>query len=254
MDKRPFYNGAVRAIRIYKNDVIVVREGTAPNVKDRTRGVIKEFSAKSRRRLAFTASNTSVQFVTMITLTYPRQFPTDGRKVKQDLYKFLRWLKRDLGKLSVLWFLEFQRRGAPHIHIYHDKRLPRNRQERSGMRFRVSAAWYQIVGSDDERHLRAGTRVESFRSKDGAARYCVKYAMKMEQKIVPPDYRNVGRFWGCTRDVPPRACIEVQACEDDIRAVLEGWEYAPGEDRPVYRILYNQSDRFRSYLRMTIDK
>jgi len=111
-------------------------------------------------------------------------------------------------------------------------------------RFRCSASWYRFVGSGDEKHLAAGTRVERLRKQDGARRYAVKYAGKMKQKHVPKDFRNVGRFWGCSRAVVPAPEAEVQCTEDDIRGLLEGWEYAPDEERTLYRVLYNQADRF----------
>lgn len=244
-DLRPI--GNVVGIEIYRSDVVVKREGFRPPDKERVRAPIREFSKKSRQRLAFVASNTDVVFRTMVTLTYPRDFPSDGRVVKKHLNRFLQWLKRDSGRVSVLWFLEFQQRGAPHVHILIDRRIPRNAQQRSGLRLRVSSAWFRIVGSGDSRHLAAGTRTERLRSLEGGRRYAVKYAMKMRQKCVPELYQNVGRFWGATRDVKPRALDVVRCTEDDIRGVLEGWEYAPEEDRAIYRVLYNVSARFDAY-------
>lgn len=250
-DLRPI--GNVTGIEIYRSDVVVKREGYAPPTKDRTRAPITEFSKKSRQRLAFVASNTDVCFRSMITLTYPGQYPFDGRQVKKHLNRFLLWFKRDTGRVSVLWFLEFQARGAPHIHILTDRMIPSTAQQRSGLRLRVSSAWYRIVGSGDLRHLSAGTRTERLRSLEGGRRYAVKYAMKMKQKVVPELYRNVGRFWGCTRDVAPKPLDELRCTEDDIRGVMEGSKYAPREDRPVYRVLYNAAARFDSYRAGTLD-
>lgn len=244
-DLRPI--GNVVGIEVYRSDVVVKREGFRPPDKERVRAPIKEFSKKSRQRLAFYASNTDVVFRSMITLTYPGQFPCDGRLVKKHLNRFLQWFKRDTGKVSLLWFLEFQARGAPHVHILCDRMVPRNAQQRSGLRLRVSASWYRIVDSGDLRHLAAGTRTERLRSLEGGRRYAVKYAMKMKQKLVPEAYQNVGRFWGCTRDVKPKPLDVVRCTEDDIRGVLEGWQYAPKEDRPIYRILYNVAGRFDAY-------
>jgi len=243
--KNPYPMGEVVGVSIYRTDVLVHRGGTAPDVHDRTRGEIKEFSAKSRARLAFVASNTEVEFRTMITLTYPGDFPSDGRKVKSDLNKFLQWVTKDQGRCSVLWFLEFQQRGAPHVHCLYSFGIPRNADERRGLRFRVSAAWYRIVGSGDVRHLQAGTRTERIRKRDGARHYAVKYAAKMHQKEVPASYRNVGRFWGCSRDVPPAEQPIIRCTDDDVRGVLHGWQFEPSSERPIFRVLFNQADRFR---------
>lgn len=244
----PHYLGHVVGIELYRTDVLVKREGTAPPQTEKTRGVITEFSKKSRQRLAFVASNSPVTFVTMITLTYPREYPHDGKHVKRHLNRFLTWYRKDTGGAHVLWFLEFQRRGAPHVHLLTDFPLPARLEDRKAIRFRVATTWYRICDSGDTRHLSAGTRVERIRKPDGARHYAVKYAMKMEQKEVPKDYQNVGRFWGCSRAVVPEPEREVRCTEDDLRAVLEGWRYLPSEERALYRVLYNTADTLREYL------
>lgn len=244
-DLRPM--GNVTGIEIYRSDVVVKRKGYAPTVKDRTRAPIREFSRKSRQRLAFVAANTEVNFRSMITLTYPGVFSQDGKVVKKHLNRFLLWFKRDTGRVSLLWFLEFQARGAPHVHLLTDRMIPTNAQQRKGLRLRVSSAWYRIVGSGDMRHLAAGTRTERLRSLAGGRRYAIKYAMKMRQKVVPELYRNVGRFWGCSRDVPPRPQAEIRCTEDDIRGVMYGRQYAPREGCPLCRVLYNASKHFDAY-------
>jgi hypothetical protein len=86
--------------------------------------------------------------------------------------------------------LEFQQRGAPHFHIFvtHPTELKW-----------VSQKWYDIVNSEDPRHLRAGTKCERLRGgKAATISYASKYACKMAQKDVPEGYENVGRFWGVT--------------------------------------------------------
>jgi hypothetical protein len=201
------------------------------------------------------AQNTSVTFRQMITLTYPAVYPRNGLAVKYHLHAFLVWLKRDTGGCSYLWFLEFQKRGAPHIHILIDTPYPRsNGDGYRQFRMRVSSAWYRIVGSGDIRHLSAGTRTERLRSAAGGVHYATKYAAKMRQKRVPDDYRRVGRLWGHSRDVKPEPEGFVRCREDDIRGELEGWQYAPGADRPVYRTLYNQAGRFRPHLDTTASR
>jgi hypothetical protein len=68
----------------------------------------------------------------------------------------------------------------------------------------VSQAWFSIVGSGDEKHLawhqgKLSGRpcLEWFRVPHAASAYATKYATKQEQKDVPQEYQNVGRFWGC---------------------------------------------------------
>lgn len=240
--------GEIKGVEIYRTDVVVIREGDVPEcVEYAPRQEIEEFSKASRKRLAFVANNTAVEFRTMVTLTYPAAFPTTGTEVKRHLKAFLQAVRRDWHNPSYLWFLEFQKRGAPHVHVLFDYPLPTRPSVLRCVRLRVSRVWYNIVGSGDIRHLHAGTRCEKVRKEDGARRYAVKYASKMRQKRVPEAFRDVGRFWGCSRDVPPQAEAFIRATEDDIRGTLEEWKYAPADHRPIYHTLYNQASRFRAH-------
>ena len=84
------------------------------------RGVVVGFSAASRRRLFRVASavDWSVYGQSLfVTLTYPGDFPLDGRRVKRDLAVFRRAWARRFGVARGMWKLEFQRRGAPHLHL-----------------------------------------------------------------------------------------------------------------------------------------
>ena len=83
--------------------------------------------------------------------------------------------------------MEFQRRGAPHLHVFLTGPVPKEK---------VAAAWNRIAGQGDADHLKAGTRIEAMREKHLAAAYAAKYASKAEQKDVPEEFQNVGRFWG----------------------------------------------------------
>lgn len=210
-------------VKCHRRDLEIVRQHRRPEeLAERLegakrRGKIEELSYKSRQRLAFTAANTLTNFRSMFTFTYPEKWENDGRRVKRDLNSILTDLRRApflASKLEYLWFLEFQKRGAPHFHILTNQEVPKPRAilrrkgkvagetnlEALGW---ISERWYSIVGSGDEKHFRAGSAFESIRKQDGAARYVVKYAYKTEQKSVPDAYQNVGRFWGCSRTVKP---------------------------------------------------
>jgi hypothetical protein len=66
----------------------------------------------------------------------------------------------------------------------------------------VSESWYQIVGSGDERHLRAGTQVVRVKSWRGARGYAAKYLGKLETlqtsagREAGQPSGNIGRLWG----------------------------------------------------------
>ena len=205
----------VRGVRRFLRDVVVVKK-SVNNFDSRGRpagAVITEFSHQARMNLLHTAKNCGITFHSMATFTYPREFPRDGRQVKNDLKRQNQWFDRHFPGVRAIWFLEFQKRGAPHFHHLLDidlasysELVERRRKSRVGDRatYRTShemerdlaRAWYRIVGSGDERHLQAGVSWEVLEISDAAVRYAAKHAAKPRQKHVPEEYHNVGRFWG----------------------------------------------------------
>lgn len=178
------------------------------------RGVISELSDAARDRLAnrawaLTAEGHEPE--AMITLTSPANWRdvyaaegvSGGRLLKGHLVAFRKRLGRFLeaqgiSSWSALWFVEFQRRGAPHVHLLlFGCKLPE--PVRRALRGWCGRAWSSIVGNPDlvelGKHQRAGTQVARMKAKHFG--YAVKYATKPEQKEVPDDFRDVGRFWGC---------------------------------------------------------
>jgi hypothetical protein len=140
----------------------------------------------------------------MATLTYPGEYPANGREVKRHLDCFVKRALRYWGPWgddgpepkSIFWFLEFQQRGAPHFHLFLNFSIP----------WQVVAQWwFEIVGSGDDRHLQAGTRIEALHhGRYGTIGYAAKYAAKAEQKEIPPNFLKCGRFWGIYGD---RRCL-----------------------------------------------
>jgi len=160
------------------------------------RGNISAFSPRAASRMRQYLRGCMAEYTHMVTLTYPGFYESNGKAVKEHLRRFLQELRRSHdrtnphNKFSAFWFLEFQKRGAPHFHIF--TTYAESRQW-------ISRRWYEIVNSEDERHLHAGTNVERLRSgRGGTLSYASKYAAKLEQKTVPSGYENVGRFWGVT--------------------------------------------------------
>lgn len=158
------------------------------------RGAIEGFSPAAAARMRRYLRKCNANYKYMCTLTYPADYPVDGTVVKNHLRVFLQRWKRLAGddSFSAFWFMEFQERGAPHFHIFCTHQAPKEW---------VADVWYEIVGSNDERHRRAGTRIEKIRcGRRGTCSYASKYASKMGQKEVPENYKHCGRFWGIHGD------------------------------------------------------
>lgn len=162
------------------------------------RGEVGGLSRKSRMRLmklcaAIPWALFETRFFT--TLTYPDEFPTDGRAVKRHLVAFRKRFERRWGKQAAVWKLEFQRRGAPHFHLLLS--VPAGVDLRE-FRSWLSSSWYEVVSSGDLRHLLAGTQVQIADTDCGRYfAYGVKSSGSKEyQNQVPEGFESVGRFWG----------------------------------------------------------
>jgi hypothetical protein len=131
-----------------------------------------------------------------VDLTYPGKLelvPTDGRIVKGHLDRFCKRLEYRFPNVTELWVEEFQQRGAAHLHLI-VYGIPPGRGE--ALRLWVSRAWWEVVGSKDRDHLKAGTKVKRVESWRQAVGYLSAYAGKVEQKTIPEGFTNMGRFWG----------------------------------------------------------
>jgi hypothetical protein len=199
MDNEADYS-AVPAGRPAKPQIVVALGGSLLRVRrayqpmaTRTiarRGAIRAFSRGSRNRLIdFLASinrSTVRHLPLFVTLTYPATYPTEGAIVKTHLDRWLKRLQREYPFASAVWKMEYQKRGAPHFHL---------------LVFGCSAisvkwlarSWYEVVGSGDERHLKAGTQVKRVKSWQGVMFYAGKYLAKVTGVEVPD---HPGRFWG----------------------------------------------------------
>jgi len=210
-------NGDSPVIRaeIYRRDVVLRKDfkGKPPKGGKPPGSVITEFTDESLRAGLFVVKNCDCDFWSMMTLTYPAEFPCNGQLVKYHLEDFRRhYLKRY--QRRGFWFLEFQRRGAPHFHILSEVDLQECGdlvlKRRKGKWNRgadsyltcpseedwLADRWYRVVGSGDPKHLLAGVSWEAVEKTEGAIRYMATHGAKRSQKKVPSDYQNVGRPWG----------------------------------------------------------
>lgn len=134
----------VEKLEIYKGGVFkIVRKSKLQGSYISPRGRIKKMSKKSLIRLIATMQATEINFGSMLTLTYPKTYPVDGSVVKEDLRVFLQWVRRRY-PTEYLWFLEFQERGAPHLHVLLEisEITPR-------MRADVGLKWTELIALSD---------------------------------------------------------------------------------------------------------
>lgn len=181
------------------------------------RRVITEWTKKSRRAMIKAFSSVDLSKLAelegrklgMITLTYPggwEELVPTGRVHKDNMARFWKRWERAWGKVAGLWKLEFQRRGAPHVHFF--TAVPQS----AGFREWLSMTWAEVVGAvgeDREKHELAGTGIdygkdESLLNPRRVIGYFLKYAGKSDGKeyqnqapgLWVGEDRGPGRFWG----------------------------------------------------------
>lgn len=188
------------------------------HIPDRSGSTISGFSPASRRRLRFTAINAFPQLISQFGLTYHDQWPTDGRTCKGHLNAWLTSVRRILPGVGYLWIMEFQRRGAPHFHVFLS--VPPDEPTR----IRLADAWCRITSPGDAAALAFHRHRENWIPWEmRQAGYLAKYLDKDAQKAIPEGYGSFGRFWGCTRGLVP-APVEVPLTELDEATTTQNYE------------------------------
>ncbi len=216
-----------RAVTRHRLDVAneVDRVKAGRDLPDPPGRTITEWSRKSRAamcrtfaELDYTPLVESGRVPAMVTLTYPGDWESvapDGASVKRHMVLWRKRFQREYGEPArYIWKLEFQRRGAPHIHLW---MAPPNTAGPSGRKFRdwLSQEWADIVGHPDAeqraRHMLAGTAIDilnGLRACDPKrlAIYFTKHSSpnhlgdKECQHMVPEAWQQPGhgpgRFWG----------------------------------------------------------
>ncbi|MBZ0214272.1 MAG: hypothetical protein K8H99_10770, partial [Nitrospirae bacterium] len=196
-----------RSVRIFEGGSVICLRGDDrfPPPKGACRGRVAGFTRASRRRLIRLLQSVHRERAGLplfVTLTYPREWPGSPKVWKRDLDAWLQRLKRAHPEAWAVWRLEPQRRGAPHYHllVFGADRLPKQW---------LSRTWFEVVGSGDERPLRAGTQVQRSRQWNGVVRDAAKYLGKLVDDL-PEGWRlGVGRWWGVhNRQLVPRAPVD----------------------------------------------
>ena len=168
----------------------------------KSRGDVTVFSRQSRMRLLHLLASVTPPATdgfrhrcTFLTLTarmfyHPRQF-------KKYLQTFFKRLGRKAPRLSIIWRLEYQKRGAPHVHciVYNAPFIDK---------VWIQEAWGEIIGQ-----ARPFTRIESIRSYKHLMAYASKYAAKVDDRgfiigtyltdgVGVDEYggETAGRVWG----------------------------------------------------------
>ena len=208
-------------LQVYKADLKIVKGFSRPGSQHERapREAIFEFSASSRKNLLKTCRNSGHHIRSQFCLTFHDTWPADGQELKRQMNVFLTLLRREYSDVHYLWVLEFQARTAPHFHLFTDLDVTPENQ-----RF-LAETWVTVSGQlDDEVCLAWHLHDNNFFAWSMVnGSYVSKYAEKAEQKDVPENFHNVGRFWGSSRNMVPRFYVvdPVEAEDPEIAGKIE---------------------------------
>lgn len=166
-------------------------------LKEIKRNIIDGYSRQSRNRLLkylLSIDYHKMELPLFYTLTYPNEYSDDPEQWKRDLNTFIKRLERLYPDLCGIWRLEPQIREAPHFSGFLWGCDELSTMEGKKL---FSKMWFEVVGSGDEKHLRAGTGIEKPDDVNGLIFYLSKYLSKSEKGGVPQEFKYpVGRYWG----------------------------------------------------------
>jgi len=161
------------------------------------RGAIYEFSKRSRGRLLRLGARLDQNVVgVMVTCTY-RENMRDHARAKAQLQLLGKWMLYHYPHASLLWRLEYQKRGAIHFHI-----LALNINYVDAIA--LTSYWQKMTGDEsfpDVKRIRSRRQVMSYISKYLAKNEQAEQAQAADTAsdgfINVPYLENfVGRFWG----------------------------------------------------------
>lgn len=238
-------------VEVFQNGLVIHRKARVnyPRKFSPRKGIY-EMSKKSKLRLTHIVTNSPLKFKSMMTLTWGDFMPpVNGKELKRQMNIFLNRLRKHYKNIEYLWFLEFTTKGRPHFHVLLTS------SPSTTDNFWLGKTWSEITTKDAWLRLSQGKvkdykiekdlpvtlvldeweksrKVHShkkawqdFYKPDGAFRYCLKYATKSEQKLVPVEFADVGRFWGTSKNVAPKPIAETLLGEtmsrDGLNKVLE---------------------------------
>ena len=136
------------------------------------------------------------------TLTYPDNFPAEPDRWKRDLDTFLKRVARAYPDAYGIWRLECKARKsgknrgkvAPHYHL-----LVCGIKNLKEWREFIQTAWFEVVGSGDAKHAKAGTEASRVQTSRHAMHYVSKYCAKMDDDTpitAEGEPMPIGKWWG----------------------------------------------------------
>jgi hypothetical protein len=202
----------------FQGSVVRVKNVSALCAPPRTsvkRGTVRDFSAKSRKRLIDLMARLDLDGVRTVFLTLTFHATTEASECKAAFKRFRMWLHNHQPQASALWRVELQERGTPHYHLIVFN-LPYIKQSK------LQALWTRCTRED-----LSIIHIKLLKNKQHAMSYVSKYVAKHdapaegesdaegETSFNHAPYWQ-GRHWGVVNaEAVPLAARRVAIVDDD---------------------------------------
>lgn len=222
------------------------------------RGKIAGFSSQSRKNMIELVNKqrngTPKLFV---SLTYPDEeiwFENGRRKTthldwKKHLEILRKRIERAYPSMLGLWRIELKNRLsganlgkiAPHFHllVWNEDNTTKNNDNLTFEQW-IQKTWYEIVGSEEQKHFDNGTFVSKIKSARHALFYVSKYVAKIEDSFF--DDFAIGRRWGRIGNFDTNESVEFSMSQKEyaiFRRLIRSWLKSKGIE--YYKRICNQS-------------
>jgi len=175
---------------------------------------ITHFSTNSRRKLSKHLCRIrfdQYKHRLFCTFTFHDVWPKNQTGLKNILDKFSKRLNRLYDEVAFVWKLEYQKRGAPHMHYFVLIKKYMGYKERQNFARDIKKAWTESVGDTDREFIQMSVDIREVANNHKTANYLTKYIAKVDGLV--PEH-HFGRFWAISNNLNENPLIVLPVTED----------------------------------------
>lgn len=218
-------SGQKYIVSVFQNAIVFAPDYinlNPPEPPERVEGDIKEFSAKSRKRLFEIFAKLdykSYGVPVFVSATYHYDAPTERLIIKNKIKNYFRTLKRILPAFHYITKLEYQQRGVPHFHFI---LLPLDKNVRFDTKEimeRLKKHWLALKDCKCQHCNTYAVKTVAVKDYKHAVIYISKEIAKVTQNYQEHD---LGRIWSTSRDLRIKKYYEFECDQkfyDDILTI-----------------------------------
>lgn len=218
------YLDAVSSIQIQNHKITITRpNGTkmSGGQGGGKRQKINGFSRQSRRRCLLklaTVDFSAYKTKFFSTFTFRNEYPETKEGLKSLLILLLKRIERIPFVSCIFWRVEYQKRGAPHIHLLILIKEKLNSKDVIKCGKMQKKAWGELTASLNQMSFTRGSEIIEIRGDEKVYFYLSKYVAKVENN---DKNKRLGRVWGVRGEVVKQNILDENVPEEIINRFIE---------------------------------